>query len=115
MTDTRRLTLVRAAHTAVYLVMVAAIIVLLCAGATGYAGPLLWIALGLLAVETVVFVGNGFTCPLTTLAVRYGAEKGHAFDTFLPECVTRYTFRFFGSLTGVGLVLLAVRVVGRVG
>ena len=109
MTDARRLTLVRAAHTAVYLVMVAAIAVLLYVGATGYSGPVLWVALGLLAVETVVFVGNGFTCPLTTLAVRYGAEKGYAFDTFLPERVTRYTFRFFGSLMGVGLVVVAAR------
>ena len=43
-------------------------------------------------------VGNGFKCPLTGLAVKYGATKGYAFDTFLPERVTRLTFRVFGSL-----------------
>jgi hypothetical protein len=62
-----------------------------------------------------VFAGNGFRCPLTALAVRYGAEKGYAFDTFLPERVTRYTFRVFGTLMGVGLVLLALRWVGALG
>jgi len=114
MRDSQMLALVRAVHTAVYLVMVAAIGVLLYAGATGYAGVVLWLALGLLTAETVVFVGNGFTCPLTTLAVRYGATTGHAFDTFLPERATRYTFRFFGSLMAVGLVMLAVRHIGTI-
>jgi hypothetical protein len=95
--------------------MVAAIGILLDAGITGYAGPWLWIALGLLACETVVFVGNGFACPLTALAVRYGAETGYAFDTFLPERVTCYTFRFFGSLAAVGLGLVVLRWIGLVG
>ena len=51
----------------------------------------------------------------TALAVSYGAEKGYAFDTFLPERVTRHTFRFFGSLMLLGLVLLALRWVGAIG
>lgn len=107
--DERLLALVRGLHTAIYLVMVAAILVLLYAGVTAYSGLWLKIALVLLALESVVFVANGFKCPLTALAVRFGAEKGYAFDTFLPEDVTRHTFRFFGSLTGIGLVLLAAR------
>ena len=83
------------------------------AGLTGVQGWWLWVALGLLAVETVVFAGNGMTCPLTALAIRYGAEKGYAFDTFLPERATRHAFRFFGSLMLVGLVLLAMQWLGR--
>ena len=63
----------------------------------------------------MIFVGNGFACPLTALAVRYGAETGYAFDTFLPEPVTRYTFRFFGSLMAIGLALVALRWIGFVG
>jgi len=113
--DAWRLALVRGVHTAIYLVMVASIAVLLYAGVTGYGGVWLWIALGLLAIETAVFLGNGLRCPLTALAVRYGAEKGYAFDTFLPERVTRNTFWFFGSLMVVGLVLLALRWVGVLG
>jgi len=109
------LALVRGGHAVVYLVMVVAILVLLYAGVTAYAGPWLWVALGLLAAEATVFVGNGFKCPLTALAVRYGAEKGHAFDTFLPERVTRHTFRFFGSLMVLALSLLAVRWAGLLG
>jgi len=113
--DAVMLALVRWLHTAVYAVMVAAIGVLLFAGVGAYTGVWLWAALGLLGAETLVFAGNGFSCPLTALAVRYGAEKGWAFDTFLPERVTRLTFRVFGSLMTLGLVLLALRAAGLLG
>ena len=82
---------------------------------TGASGPWLWIALVLLAIESVVFAGNGFRCPLTDLAVRYGAKSGRVFDTFLPEKATRYTFRFFGTLMAVGLLLLVLRWAGIIG
>ena len=92
----------------IYIVMAASTFVLVYAGLTGSRGWWLWVALALLGTETVVFVGNGMRCPLTALAVSYGAEKGYAFDTFLPERVTRHTFRFFGSLMLLGLVCVAV-------
>lgn len=112
MSSPQALALVRGLHTAIYLVMVAAIAILLYSDFTGYAGVWLWISLGLLTTETIVFLGNGMKCPLTAIAVHYGAEKGYAFDTFLPENVTRYTFRFFGSLTVLGIVLMAIRWLG---
>jgi hypothetical protein len=82
---------------------------LLYAGITGAPGVWLWVAAGLLGIESIVFIGNGVNCPLTAIAIKYGAETGHVFDTFLPEQCTRYTFRFFGTLMLVGLLLLAVR------
>jgi hypothetical protein len=111
-TDSFALAVIRTVHTVIYLVMVAAICILLYAGVTGYEGLWLWVALALLALESVVFVGNGMKCPLTSLAVCHGAQKGYTFDTFLPEAVTRYTFRFFGALMALGLLLLALRWVG---
>jgi hypothetical protein len=112
MSDVTRLRLIRGSHTAIYLVMAASTFLLVYAGLTGREGLWLWTALGLLFVETVVFVGNGMKCPMTAMAVRYGAFTGHVFDTFLPERATRYTFRFFGSLMAVGLLLLALRWLG---
>jgi len=53
-------------------------------------------------------------CPLTALPVRYGAERGTAFDTLLPERITRHTFRFFGTLLAIGLVLLLARQFGAI-
>jgi hypothetical protein len=115
MTDSHLLALIRVIHTAIYLVMAVSTFVLVYAGVSGAQGAWLWIALSLLAVEVVVFVGNGMRCPLTALAVRYGAEKGYAFDTFLPERATRYTFNFFGTVMVVGLGLLVLRWVGAFG
>jgi len=112
MTHTRALSLIRALHTAIYLVMVAAIAIIWHAALTGRFGPALWIALALLTVESAVFLGNGRRCPLTALAVRYGAEQGYAFDTCLPERATRYTFRVFGTLMLLGLVALILRWTG---
>jgi hypothetical protein len=113
--NSQRLALIRTVHTVIYLVMAAATFVLVYAGVSGAQGVWLWLALVLLGVEVVVFVGNGMRCPLTALAVRYGAETGYVFDTFLPERATRYTFNFFGTLMAVGVVLLFLRWVGLLG
>ena len=115
MTDPQRLAVVRGVHTLIYVVMAISTIVLVYAGVTGSRGWWLTLALILLAVESAVYAVNGMRCPLTALAVRYGAEKGWAFDTFLPERATQYTFRFFGSLMLLGLVLLALRWAGAIG
>lgn len=115
MNRAQTLALARFVHTAIYLVMAVSVFVLLYAGITGAAGWWLWTALALLAVESAVFLGNGLKSPLTALAVQYGAEKGYAFDTFLPERATRYTFRFFGTLMVIGLALLALRWIGILG
>lgn len=109
MSDGQLLALVRTVHSTIYLIMAASTFVLVYAGLTGAQGIWLWIALLLLVAETLVYVGNGMKCPLTGLAVRYGAEKGYVFDTFLPERATRYTFNFFGTLMVVGLALLVLR------
>ena len=108
------LSIVRWGHTLIYGVMVGAISILLYAGVARYSGPWLWTSLGLLTAESAVFFGNGKRCPLTALAVRYGAEKGHAFDTVLPERLTRHTFRFFGTLTAVGAALMILRWTGAI-
>jgi hypothetical protein len=109
------LALIRALHTAIYLVMAASVLAIFFAGATGAMGTWLWVALVLAAGESAVFFGNGMKCPLTAVAVRYGASTGHVFDTFLPERATRYTFRVFGTLLVVGVALLAARWGGWIG
>ncbi|MFN6982826.1 MAG: hypothetical protein ACK4NU_12950 [Brevundimonas sp.] len=109
MTDAGRLRIVRGLHTAIYIVMSVACFVVLYAGISGRDGPWLLVALVLVAVETVVFVASGLKCPLTAIAVRYGARPDGAYDTFFPERCTRHTFRVFGPLIALGLVLNALR------
>jgi hypothetical protein len=101
------LTMVRAVHTVIYMVMATSTFVVLYAGATGAMGAWLWLAAALVGVESAVFLGNGFKCPLTAVAARHGAGDGA--DTFLPERITRYTFRVFGPLILIAAALIAVR------
>lgn len=105
-TDPRRLWLVRALHTAIYLLMASSVFVVLFAGIAGVHGLWLWIAAGLVGVECVVFVGSGMKCPLTAVAAHYGPGVS---DTFLPERFTRLTFRIFTPLIVLGAALVAAR------
>ena len=111
MSDARMLFLIRTFHTTIYLILAVSVVFLLVAALLGYFGPLLLVALLLISIEVIVFVASGMKCPLTDLAKKYGAEKGYAFDTFLPEALTKYTFRFFGVLLVLGLILLALRLI----
>jgi len=90
-TDAQRLAVVRIIHTEIYVVMAVSTVGVLVAGVFGLSGPWLWAAVILVTIEAVVFVGNGMRCPLTALAEKYGAESGYAFDTLLPESITRHT------------------------
>jgi hypothetical protein len=105
----QRLALVRGLHTAIYLVLAVAVLLIVYAGLTGASGPWLWIAIGLAGAESVVFLGSGMKCPLTAVAVRYGAIKESGWDTFLPERLTRHTLTVFGPLLLIGFVLLGAR------
>jgi hypothetical protein len=108
--DGQALALVRTVHTTIYLVMASAALMVLYGGVTGAHGRWLWVAAGLIGVESLVFAASGLKCPLTDVAVKYGAqEKATLFDTFLPEPITRHTFHVFGPIVVLGFVLLALR------
>jgi hypothetical protein len=109
MSNRQRLFWIRTLHTLIYLVMAGSTIFILLSGLFGYVSPLLWVALVLVGIEAIVFSVNRFHCPLTSLAVKYGAEKGYVFDTFLPETATKYTFRVFASLLALGILFLLLR------
>ncbi len=106
MTDKGKLALVRTVHTIIYLVMACSVLFIVYAGIVRYRGTLLTLSLILVSIEGVVFFANGTRCPLTRIAQKCGARKGYTFDTFLPEKMTRYTFRFFGALLLMGVAPL---------
>ena len=109
MNDAQRLVLVRAFHTVIYGLMASASFVVLYGGVTGAHGVWLWVAVGLVGVESVVFAAYGLRCPLTAVADRYGATRTGVADTFLPERMTRHTFHVFAPLILVAFALLAGR------
>jgi hypothetical protein len=84
-----RLAAIKAVHSAVFLVMLTAIGWLVATGLTGRRDRSVAAAGALVAAESVVFVVNRGTCPLTPLAERYGAVRGGVSDIFLPDGVAR--------------------------
>ena len=100
----------RVIHTAIYIVMAASIAYIVYAGIVGRFVPqFLGVALVLVTLECVVFIGNGWKCPLTTVAISISGNDGKDYAPMIPEKLGRYTPTLFGSLFAVGLVLLTVR------
>jgi hypothetical protein len=53
-------------------------------------------------------------CPLTAVAVRYGARIDGPYDTYFPERCTRHTLTVFGPLILAGLALNLLRAFGLI-
>ena len=109
MRSTRPLLAIRTVHTVIYVLMASAVLYVFTAGLLGFFNGVVVLALLVVGIEVIIFTMNGCMCPLTALAIRYGATKGYAFETWLPEKATRFTFRFFGVVLALGLLLLLGR------
>ena len=109
MSDAQGLALVRWVHTVIYILMASCVVVVLYGGVTGARGVWLGLAFTLVCGESLVFAVSGMKCPLTAVAVKYGARHGAVFDTFLPERLTRHTLTVFGPLAVLGVALVLLR------
>lgn len=76
---------IKTIHTLAWLSIESCVLYILYAGFTGRTGKRVGIAGAIVAGGTVAFTGNGFRCPLTGLAERYGAQSGSATDIYLPK------------------------------
>jgi hypothetical protein len=72
-------------HTAVWFSIEACTIYVLYAGFAGRSDRRAGIAAAVLAAESLIFVGNGCRCPLTSVAKRLGIERGSVTDLYLPR------------------------------
>jgi hypothetical protein len=106
------LLVIRALHSAVFLAELWAIGWLVATGLVGRRDRSVVVAAALVAAESVVFMTNRGTCPLTPLAERYGAEDGRVSDMFLPDALARTIPCWSIPLVGIG-VALHVRAWGR--
>ncbi len=69
----------------------------------------LLLALVAMFSEGIALVLNKGRCPLTTLAEKWGAEKGSVTDIFLPPVIARNAFKVSAVIVVAELVLLANR------
>ena len=99
---------VKVFHTVAWFSIEACMVYLLYAGLRGRTDRRAAVAAAVVGGETLVFVGNGFRCPLTPLARRLGDPHGSVTDIYLPGW-----FAHNLPAIHVPLILLAVALHGR--
>ncbi len=109
MTDGAKLVLVKLVHTFIWALFVGMIVFVLYAGIVGMMTTSVFVCAAALAGESAVIVACGWRCPLTLLAYRYTDDRSSAFDIYLPEWLAEHNKTIFGGLYGLGLALLAYR------
>jgi hypothetical protein len=110
--DRALLLAIKLVHTIAFGVIAASIGVVLADGLRGRPSARTGVAAAIAIGECAVYAANGFVCPLTPLAERYGAERGSVSDIFLPDVVARNLAWIATPMLVTGLVLNA-RAVAR--
>ena len=98
-------------HTLIFWVLSLCVAYALFSGVADRITMLTWVAVGLLAVESIVLALSGWTCPLTILAERRGAVRGSVADIFLPRWFADRIFPICGTLYGIALLMIVLRIV----
>lgn len=101
MFDRALLALVKGIHTLIWFVVEGGVLYLVHAGLTKRSGRSVTVAAALVAGESMVFMANGASCPLTAVAELLGAESGSVTDIYLPHWLAR-------SLPAIHVPLLAL-------
>ena len=101
-----KLLFIKITHSAIFWFMVTCLFyILYCAITMTYNWTLL-VALSAILIEGLALILNRFQCPLTSLARKYGDDKGTVADIFLPAWYARNTFKFAAVLFTMELILL---------
>lgn len=98
-----RLVTIKVVHTVVWAFFVACILAIWVFALRGdyfYAA----LSIGVVLVEVLVLVLNGWQCPLTSVAADYTGDRRDNFDIYLPEWLARHNKLIFGTLYVAGIV-----------
>lgn len=67
------------------------------------------IFIGIVLIEGIILILNGWRCPLTILAEKYTTERHHGFDIYLPSWFAQHNKLFFTVLYVVGVLITLIR------
>ena len=110
--EKRKLRTIKTVHTVVWAFFVLSIVAIpICAVVDRYAWSVALI--GVVFVEVLVLVYNGWRCPLTKIAARYTEDRRHNFDIYLPEFIAQFNKQIFGVLYAAGVLFTFIRWVRR--
>jgi hypothetical protein len=108
----RSIIFIKSVHTLAFVVLSIANVVVLYAALTGRITTTTWIALGLVLIEGVVLMFNGWRCPLRIYAEKIGAVSGQITDIFLPKWFADRIFLICGGLFACSILLFMIRYFG---
>ncbi len=104
----RSLLVVKLVHTVVWAFFAGSILAIPCLAWLGGLREA-FILIGVVLVEVLVLVVNGWRCPLTGVAGRYTQDRRDNFDIFLPEWLARHNKLIFGALYVAGTLFTLAR------
>ncbi len=99
---------IKAAHTAIWVFFVLAIIAVWGFAVAGNVTAAAW-AIAIVMVEVAVLGFNRGQCPLGEIAGRYTEDRTANFDIYLPAWLAGRTTPIFGPLFGAGVLFTALR------
>lgn len=102
---------IKVVHTVVFWILSLCVVYTLFSGVADRITPWTWVAVGLVAIESIVLVSFGWICPLTILTERLGAAGGSVADIFLPKWLADRIFPICGTTFLVACIVLAIRLV----
>lgn len=68
-----------------------------------------FIAIGLVVLEGLILLLFGWRCPLTVAGKKYTDNYETGFDIFLPKWIAKNNKAIFGTLFGIGVVSVILR------
>ncbi len=68
-----------------------------------------FIAIGLVMLDVLILLLFGWRCPFTILAEKYTDNHETGFDLFVPVWLAGYNKTIFGTIFGIGLIVVILR------
>jgi hypothetical protein len=111
MTAQSTLTMIRLAHTAIWVFFNVVIFYLFHTVSTGRIDHWTWICLALIVIEAVVLVAFNRICPITLIARKYSSSTRANFDILLPEWLARNNQLIYSIIVAATIILLIYRLI----
>jgi len=99
-------------HTVIWAFLAACVLAIPVLGWANLYGLVAWVT-GIVLLETLVLVFNGWQCPLTGMAAQHTDDRRANFDIYLPEWLARHNKVIFGSIFLGGEVFVLLRWLGH--
>lgn len=107
----RSITFIKTIHTLAFILLSIANLALLYAALTGIVTKVTWLSIGLVLIEGIILMFNGWRCPLTAYTENLGAVSGQVTDIFLPKWFADRIFLICGLLFAFSVILFSIRII----